>query len=301
MMKKMLFFVNPNAGHAEVRSHLMELLQVFTEGGYAVTVHPTAGPKDLTRQIVERAEAYDLIVCSGGDGTLNEAVSGLMQIPQDRRPLLGYIPSGTTNDVAATLGLSRDFITAAKDIVHGVPYSIDIGSFGEDKWFTYVAAFGLFTDVPYDTPQQDKRVLGGLAYFFNGVRALGDIRPVHVRVTSEGMTQELEVLDGLVCSTTSVAGFHATKDLGVSLNDGKSEVVLVRNFKRLADFNAAAACILRNELTEPYFVTFQTDHVKFEFDEPVAWTLDGEYGGSVTQVELRNHQCALQILVPDKK
>ena len=297
-MKKMLFFVNPNAGHAEIRNHLMEVLQVFTASGYEVTVHPTSGPKDLTRQIAARAEGYDRIVCTGGDGTLNEAVSGLMQLPEEKRPLLGYIPSGTTNDVASSLGLSHDVVTAAQDIVRGVPFKIDVGSFSPDRWFSYVAAFGLFTDVPYDTPQQDKRIFGSLAYFFNGVRALSDVKPIRVRVTCEGMTQEMDVLDALVLSTTSVAGFHAPKDFGISMNDGKFEVVLVRSFKNLLDFNAAATCLLREELPEPYFVTFKTDRVQFEFDEPVAWTLDGEYGGSITRTEICNHQCALQIIVP---
>lgn len=299
-MKKMLFFVNPTAGHAEIRSHLMEILQIFTEGGYAVTVHPTAAPKDLTKRIVEQAEEFDLIVCTGGDGTLNEAVSGLMLLPAEKRPPLGYIPSGTTNDMAFTLGLSRDFLTAAGDIVNGEPFEIDVGAFCEDRSFAYVAAFGLFTDVSYDTPQQDKRVLGRLAYLFSGMRALGEVHPIHVRVTSEGMTQELDVLDGLVCSSTSVAGFHAIKDLEPSINDGEYEIVLVRDIKSLADFNAAAGCILRGELPEPYFLTFQADRVSFAFDEPVAWTLDGEYGGTETRVEIRNLQRAVRIIVPSK-
>ena len=137
-MKRLLFFVNPNAGHTEIRSSLMQVIQIFTAGGYEVTVHPTAGPRDLTRQIVERGADYDLIVCTGGDGTLNEATSGLMQL--ERRPPLGYIPGGTVNDVASSLGLSRDPIVAAQDIVHGKPFAIDIGAFGENRWFDYVAA-----------------------------------------------------------------------------------------------------------------------------------------------------------------
>ena len=155
-MKRLLFFVNPNAGHTEIRSSLMQVIQIFTAGGYEVTVHPTAGPRDLTRQIVERGADYDLIVCTGGDGTLNEATSGLMQL--EHRPPLGYIPGGTVNDVASSLGLSRDPVVAAQDIVHGKPFAIDIGAFGENRWFDYVAAFGLFTNVPYQTPQVDKRI-----------------------------------------------------------------------------------------------------------------------------------------------
>ena len=299
MKKKMLFFVNPNAGHAEIRNSLMEVLQIFSEGGYDITVYPTAAPKDLTRQIAQRGADFDLLVCTGGDGTLNEAVSGLMQLPAEKRPPLGYIPGGTVNDVASTLGLSRVPIEAARQIVSGREFAIDIGSFGEDRWFTYVAAFGLFTDVSYETPQEDKRVLGRLAYLLAGVRALGDVKPVHMRVTCGGRTVEADVLDGLVCSTTSVGGFKPkTTDLDVSLNDGLEEVLLVRDFKNLIDFSNAAGCLLRGNFLNEYFITYQTDSVRFEFDEPVAWTLDGEYGGDRKAVEIRVNRQAVRIIVP---
>ena len=151
MQKKLLFFVNPKAGHSEIRGSLMQVIQIFTAGGYEVTVHPTSAPRDLTRQIEKRAADFDLVVCTGGDGTLNEAVSGLMQLPPSDRPPLGYIPGGTVNDVARTLGLSMDPILAAQDIVTGREFPIDVGAFGENRWFVYVAAFGLFTGVSYQT------------------------------------------------------------------------------------------------------------------------------------------------------
>lgn len=210
MQKKLLFFVNPRAGHSEIRGSLMQVIQIFTAGGYEVTVHPTSAPRDLTRQIEKRAADFDLIVCTGGDGTLNEAVSGLMQLPPADRPPLGYIPGGTVNDVARTLGLSMDPILAAQDIVTGREFPIDVGAFGENRWFVYVAAFGLFTGVSYQTPQEDKQVLGRLAYFLHGVKALGEVKPIHARVEFDAQALELDVLDGLVCSTTSVGGVLAS-------------------------------------------------------------------------------------------
>ena len=296
MGKKMLFFVNPNAGHAEIRSYLMEVLQIFTVGGYEVTVHTTSGPKDLTRQILARGEQYDMIVCTGGDGTLNEAVSGLMGLAS--RPPLGYIPGGTVNDVASTLGLSHDPIKAAQDIVHGRPFAIDVGEFGEGKWFTYVAAFGLFTDVPYETPQEDKRIWGRLAYIMNGAGALGRLKPTHVRVSYDDHQEEADVLVGLVTSTTSVGGFKTTRDLGISLNDGLYEMILVRATKNLAEFNLAATRALRLDFDNDSFISAQTGALRFEFDEPVAWTVDGEFGGSVTEVEIHNERRAIDIIVP---
>ena len=280
-MKQVLFFINPHAGHAEIRSSLMEVLEIFSVAGYETTVHMTAGPRDITGQIAARGTQYDLIVCTGGDGTLNEAVSGLMALPYEKRPPLGYIPGGTVNDVAATLGLSKDPIRAARDIVAGRLYPLDIGSFGPDRYFTYVAAFGIFTDVPYETPQEDKRIWGRLAYIMNGAGALGRLKDTHVRVWYDDHMEEADVLVGLVTSTTSVGGFKATRDIGISLNDGLYEMVLVRATKTLAEFNLAATRALR-----------------FEFDEPVAWTVDGEFGGSVTEVEIHNEHRAIDIVVP---
>ena len=297
-MKRLLFFINPNAGHAEIRSSLMDVLQIFCKAGYAPTIHMTSGPRDITRQIAERGPQYDLLVCAGGDGTLNEAVSGLMALPYDKRPPLGYIPGGTVNDVASTLGLSKDPIRAAQEIVTGRLYPLDIGSFGPDRFFTYVAAFGIFTDVPYETPQEDKRIWGPLAYIMNGASALGRLKPTHVRVYYEGRKEEADVLVGLVTSTTSVGGFKATKDLGISLNDGLYEMILVRATKTLAEFNLAATRALRLDFDNNSFISAQTGALRFEFDEPVSWTVDGEFGGSVTEVEIHNEHRAIDIVVP---
>ena len=296
MRKKMLFFVNPKAGQLELRTHLLDILDIFTAGGFDVTVHATQGPRDITEQIIRRGSGYDLIACGGGDGTLNEAVSGLMAL--ETRPVLGYIPGGTVNDVAATLGLSKNPIEAAKTIVGGRPYTIDIGSFGPDRWFTYVAGFGMFTDVAYETPQQDKRIFGRLAYLVNGARSLSGIKPIPMRMQVDGKVIEDNVLLGLVCSTTSVGGFHAKAAQDISLDDGLSEVVIVKNITSVSDLNAIGTLLLKREFDPKFFYTFQTNQVRFDFPAPVKWTLDGEFGGSVHTVELRNHTRSVDILVP---
>ena len=221
-----------------------------------------------------------------------------MARPYEKRPPLGYIPGGTVNDVAATLGLSKDPIRAARDIVAGRLYPLDIGSFGPDRYFTYVAAFGIFTDVPYETPQEDKRIWGRLAYIMNGAGALGRLKDTHVRVWYDDHMEEADVLVGLVTSTTSVGGFKATRDIGISLNDGLYEMVLVRATKTLAEFNLAATRALRLDFDNDSFISAQTGALRFEFDEPVAWTVDGEFGGSVTEVEIHNEHRAIDIVVP---
>lgn len=295
MKKKMLFFVNPNAGHSEIRNNLMEVLEIFTLAGYDVTVHPTSRPREITEILTADAEGYDIIVATGGDGTLNETVSGLMRM--EKRPLLGYIPGGTVNDVASTLRVPKNPLEAARAIVSGREIEVDVGRHN-NNWFTYVAAFGAFTDVAYLTPQGEKRILGRLAYLLAGVKALGEIRPIHVRVEHDEGTIEDDVLFGLVASTTSVGGFKAKGELDICLNDGLHEVVLVRDIKTLFGFTDVASALLRQDFTGPHFHMLQTRNIRFDFDREVPWTLDGEFGGSGRTAVIRNHCRALRIMVP---
>lgn len=295
MRKKMLFFVNPNAGHGAARGNLMEILQIFTQGGFDVTVHPTTGPKDITHKIVQMGRDYDMVCAIGGDGTLNETVSGLMQL--DSPPVLGYLPAGTVNDVASTLQIPKNPAEAAKMIVTGREFELDIGAFN-DRWFAYVAAFGAFTDVAYQTPQGDKKILGRLAYLLQGVNRLTDLRPIHIRMWVDGQMVEDDVLFGMVASTTSVGGFRIKEDMDISLNDGLSEVVVVRNIENLDDFNRVATALLKRDFRCPHFYVYKTDKVRFQFEKPVAWTLDGESGGEVKAAEIRNCKRAIRIMVP---
>lgn len=293
----MLFLVNPKAGQLELRNHMLDMLHVFTAGGYDVTVHPTQYAGDLTDWLLAHGADYDLVVCAGGDGTLNEAVTALMQM--DPRPTLGYIPGGTVNDVAHTLGLHRDPVRAARSIMDGEVRHIDVGAFGGERWFTYVAGFGAFTDVPYETPQADKRLLGRLAYLLNGVKTLGGIKPIPMRMQADGHVVEDEVLLGLVCSTTSVGGFrNRALSEGVSLEDGLSEIILVRNITSIHDLNALGALLLKREFDPRFFHTFRAGHVRFDFPYDVKWTLDGEFGGTCSSVEICNLHQALPIVVP---
>lgn len=298
MNRSMLFLVNPKAGQLELRNNLLEMIDIFTVGGYDVTVHTTQSRGDLTGWITQYGSRYDRIVCAGGDGTLNEAVSGLMR-RQDRPPL-GYIPGGTCNDVASTLGIPRDPVEAAKAVISGHPRSIDIGKFGPDRWFTYVAGFGAFTDVAYETPQQEKRVLGRLAYLLQGAKSLAELKPIPMRMVVDGLCIEDEVLLGLVCSTTSVGGFKAAPPLtkGVSLDDGLSEVIVAKNITTVQDLHAIGTLLVKREFDPKFFYTFQTDKIRFEFPAAVKWTIDGEFGGAVSAVDIENHNNAVRILVP---
>lgn len=297
-LKPALLIINPVSGKRMVLRNVAQIIRVLMDAGYKVTTMITGKKGDGTAFAASFGRDYQLVCCTGGDGTLNEAVSGLMALPYEKRPKLGYIPGGTVNDVASTLGLSKDTVRAAQEIMDGHPFPLDIGSFGPDRFFTYVAAFGIFTDVPYETPQEDKRIWGRLAYIMNGAGALGRLKPTHVRVYYDDHQEEADVLVGLVTSTTSVGGFKTTRDLGISLNDGLYEMILVRATKNLAEFNLAATRALRLDFDNDSFISAQTGALRFEFDEPVAWTVDGEFGGSVTEVEIHNERRAIDIIVP---
>lgn len=300
MGKKILFVVNPHAGRGEIRGKLLEVIELLTQAGHTVTVHPTTGKGDIGALLPEVAQAYDMVLASGGDGTLNEAVAGLMQLPE--RPVLAYIPAGTVNDTATNLNLSHNIMRAARVAVQGYTMPLDISSFN-GLWYVYVAAFGIFTDVAYATPQVQKNLLGRLAYLMQGVRSLSEVRTYHVKVRTAQTEFEDDVIFGMVCSTTSVGGFSpSSRHLKgrISLHDGLSEVVLVKRPKTLAEFSNMAAALLRLDLGAKYFHFLQTDRVEFTFDEQVPWTLDGEFGGSVTRATVINHPSALQICVAEE-
>ncbi|MBQ1281261.1 MAG: diacylglycerol kinase family lipid kinase [Oscillospiraceae bacterium] len=298
-MKKMLFLINPKAGNSGIKGNLLQILSTFCYNGYEVRVHTTSAPCEITRIIAAEGEHYDIVVTSGGDGTLNESVAGLTQLRQP--PVLGYIPAGTMNDVAASLHLSLDPQQAAQDIVFGEDTEIDIGSFG-GRAFSYVAAFGAFTDVPYITPQESKRAFGRLAYLFEGVKTLPSIKPIHARVTANGETEEDDFLLGLICSTKSVAGLRAKsleKKLDISLSDGLFEIIFLRNIHNVVDLNnALTKALLLDFADKKSFYYVKAGSVHIEFDREIAWTLDGEDGGSHRAADISVLPRALKIRTP---
>ena len=203
-MKKMLFIYNPNAGTGKLKPKLADVLDIFTKSGYEVTVYPTQKRYDAAEKIQESGSQYDLIVCSGGDGTLDEAVTG-MQLCNCKVPL-GYIPAGTTNDFATSLGIPKDILEAAETAVNGTVFPCDVGMFGED-YFAYIAAFGLFTDVSYATDQNVKNVLGHMAYILEGAKRVFNIPSYKIKITHDGEVIEDEFIFGMVTNSRSVGGF----------------------------------------------------------------------------------------------
>ncbi len=295
-MKKLLLLINPNAGKGGFRNKLGEVLMNFHRAGFSTTVAFTDKHGDAPRIAAEAAGRYDRIVCVGGDGTLGETVSGLMSV--DKRPSLGYIPMGTTNDCAATLGLSHDPALASRTAAAGKLVPLDVGHFNEGRYFTYIAAYGAFTEVSYETPQDQKNALGKFAYFLDGVSRLPNLTHRWAKVEYDGGVLEDDFIFGAVTNSRSVAGLIHLKDqVGVSLSDGLFEAILIRTPESALQLGAIVSDILSNKFESEYVTLLRSRKVRFTFRDPVNWTLDGEDGGSHTQVVCENIHAAVDVVV----
>lgn len=293
MYRKLLFTLNPHAGRGAVREHFTDLVDGFVRAGYDVTVHTSQKPLDLPDYIAENAGGYEVLVSCGGDGTLNETVNGLMRCPE--RPAFCYIPAGTVNDFASSLGIPKDMRKAGRLVEEGIPFDCDIGQFGE-RYFAYVAAFGAFTDVSYQTPQQSKQLFGKLAYVAEGIKRLPGLSPYRVRVRCGEMDLEEDFLYGMVSNSTSVAGLKLSEE-HIFLNDGLFEVALVRYPRNLSEQQAILNGLLKREAVPDLLYLFRTPRLEISSQGPLPWTLDGEFGGDVRQTVIENRQGAVRILV----
>ena len=292
-MRKLLFLVNPNAGQRRVNKFLTDIIGIFNEGGYEVTVFLTTGPGSGTRIVRDRAKDYDLVVCAGGDGTLNESITGLMEAGADCP--IGYIPCGSTNDFAATLKLSMDVVQAARDIMLGAPQEYDLGKWGE-RYFSYIASFGAFTRVSYATPQNLKNALGHLAYVLSGIQELPQIRSIPMSLELDGERVEGKYIFGAVSNSTSVGGVFTLDPRLVDLRDGKFEVILVRLPR---DMNELAACIsaIQSGTYDCAAITFRSvSRLTVRQDPAVVWTLDGERAEGQQEIPIENLHRAIRLV-----
>lgn len=295
MDKSMLFVYNPRAGKAQIRSNLLDIIDIFVKAGYEVTAYPTQESGDAVKAVRERRDGYDIIVCSGGDGTLDEVVTGMMQC--DEKLTLGYVPAGSTNDFANSLKIPRSMIKAADVVVNGRDFGCDIGSFNGDS-FIYVAAFGLFTDVSYETKQDVKNVLGHTAYLLEGVKRLSSIKSYHMKIEYDDECLENDYIYGMITNSNSVGGFKGITGKDVELNDGLFEVTLVRKPEFAKELNNIAAALADKRISSDFIQSFKTSKIIVESEQEVSWTLDGEYGGSHMRAVVENRKEALQIRVP---
>ncbi len=290
---RLLFIYNPNAGRGVVKTQLSGIIETFCKEGFEVTVRATLGPKDATEYIARYGKDFDRIVCCGGDGTLNETTDGIMAL--DKRPVCGYIPSGTVNDFAHSFELPKKMEEAAYVAATGLPYLYDIGEINGD-YFDYIAAFGAFTEVAYETNQIAKNILGKLAYFFEGVKRLAAIKKYNIHVKAEDVEFEDVVLYGMVTNSFSVGGFLSLFDDNVSLNDGMLEAFFIKAPKNIIEMQSIVSALLSGDVTNEYFYYMHIRDITIECEEDISWTVDGEYGGSFKTSHIRTHNNAISFV-----
>ena len=296
MEKKLVFIFNPKAGKGKIKTALMDIVDIFNKGGYEVIIRATQAPKDAYEQVKKYADKVDMIVCSGGDGTLDEVVTGITELGSSVP--VGYIPAGSTNDFANSLFIPKNMLEAASIIMNGELYKCDVGRFNHQT-FAYVAAFGLFTDVSYETSQDLKNILGHLAYVLEGAKRLLDIKSYHMKVFTETGMIEDSFIYGMITNSRSVGGFkNLTRD--VDMNDGLFEVTLIVRPKDPLELQEIIRNLVVMEDSSDLIYSFKAKKLTIEADEEIAWTLDGEYGGSPVTVEIENLQQALNLYVRNK-
>ena len=297
MNQRMLFIYNPRAGKSQIRSNLLDIIDIFVKAGYEVTAYPTQASGDATKAVMERHDGYDIVVCSGGDGTLDEVVSGMMKC--DEKLPIGYVPAGSTNDFANSLGIPKSMIKAADVVVNGKDFACDIGSLNNHD-FIYVAAFGIFTDVSYETKQDVKNVLGHAAYLIEGVKRLPMVRSYALKVSYDDQVIEGDFLYGMITNSLSVGGFRGITGKDVLLDDGLFEVTLIRKPTNPLDLNNIIMALVDKRVKSEYIYIFKTSLLTVESEETIPWTVDGEFGGEHTKAVIENKQKVLNIRIPDK-
>ena len=297
-MKKMLFVFNPHSGKGLIKGKMVELLDIFTKAGYDITTYPTQCTNDAYKRIKEGSEQFDCLVCSGGDGTLNEVIASVID-NWSTKPLIGYIPAGSTNDFAATLGIPKSMDKAAKLIVDGEVFPCDIGRFNH-RYFNYVAAFGAFSEVSYSTPQISKNVMGHQAYLFESIKSLSKIEGHQMTVRNDNHVISGSFLYGMISNAKSVGGIKGICGQDICLNDGLLEVTLVREPRNPMDIQNITTGLFSKNEDNPMVERFKTDSLIIESSKPIAWALDGEYGDVHTKVTIEIEPLAVNLLVPTK-
>jgi len=294
-MKRLLMIINPKAGKMQAAKYLADIVDVFCKGGYETIVATTAERGHGTEIARERAADADVVVAVGGDGTFNEVVAGVMESGADVP--IGYLPAGTTNDFASSLGIPKNIVDAARVVVSGTPKTVDIGSFN-GRYFSYVASFGAFTSTSYDVPQNLKNLLGHTAYILEGVRDVLSIKPLYVELKNEVGVYGNKYLFGAVCNSTSMGGIVKLDADVVDMNDGLFEVLLVRAPSNILELNQEIVALTSQKYDNcPLISFFTASELTVKADPEMDWTLDGEYQKGTENIVIKNLKSAIRIIL----
>ena len=292
-MKKLLFIMNPYAGQRRANRFLADILALYNRAGYDITAYMTGNRGDASQIAQRLAPEMDLVICCGGDGTLNDTISGILSSGADVP--VGYIPAGSTNDYAASLKLSCNIMQAAQDVLDGTPIPYDVGDFG-GRYFSYVASFGAFTRTSYNTPQSVKNALGHTAYLLGSIQELSQIRKVHIRMEMDGQAVEDDFLFGAISNSTSVGGILTLDPKQVDLGDGKFEILLVRAPRNLAEITECIQAVQSQKYNCAMITFCSTSHVRVYASETMPWTLDGEKEEGRSIIDVHNLHHAIRLV-----
>lgn len=293
---KIFFVFNPKAGKERIKSKLGDIIELFSNEGHDVLVKATTKPGDAIDWVMHMDDSFDRVICSGGDGTLDEVVYGMSK--REHRIPIGYIPAGSTNDFAVSLGLPVRTMDAAKTSISPRVFGCDVGRFNQ-RTFVYVAAFGIFTDVSYETPQELKNRLGHAAYILEGLKKITDIHSFHVKVETDHMTIDDNFIYGMITNSESVGGFKKITGENISLNDGLFEVTLFKAPANPLELNSIINALITRNLNIPMIYSFKTSNLKVTSEDAISWTLDGEFGGTEKEVEIENLNKAIEIAIKE--
>ena len=285
--KKMVVLINEAAGKKKGPQSIMNIVRRAAKEGYEPTVFPIIpgeiNSEDILKSFDGRA---DMVLCVGGDGTLNHVISGTMTMKD--KPRIGYIPAGSTNDFSKSLGIPAGFGKALETVFTGRPFSYDVGKMGSGSFFNYTAAFGAFSEISYGTDQQLKNVLGYAAYILTAASALPENLGFkrHIKIEADGFTEEGDYLFGTVSNSVSIGGLDFLKSFDVKLDDGKMELLLIRSPEKAVEIGNIISALMRGDVNDPHISFHQVTKVSLTADEELAWSIDGEYGGSFLKSEI---------------
>ena len=296
--KRMLVVLNPRAGKMEANKQFVDIIDIFCKGGYDVSVATTACSGDGTKIINENIDNADIVVCIGGDGTFNEALAGIME--SGKQIPLGYIPSGSTNDFATSLGLPKEIKEAAQAIVDGVPERFDVGNFN-GRYFSYVSSFGAFTRASYEAPQSVKNALGHLAYILEGMKSITSLKGEHIKIIADDKELEGDYIFGAISNSTSVGGILTLNPTTVDMRDGKFEIMLIKNPESLHELNQLLIQLSAKDFNSSMITFMSAKEITIYADKEMPWTLDGEYQEGCEEIHIKNIPSSINIILPKDK
>ena len=307
-MKKVLFVYNPNAGKGRIMQHLDEVVDIFEQAGFQVALYRTKAPLDGKREVIENIDVFDRIVCAGGDGTLSETVSAMMELPEEKRIPIGFIPMGSTNDTGKSYHIPGQVTQALKVAAEGVEFETDIGEMN-GVYFTYVASFGKLSAVSAFTPQEAKKTFGYGAYLGEGLKALIEMESYVIKIEYEDENGQFHTMEddyylGMVTNTLSVGGFSGITGSTVNLQDGLFEVILLKRPDNILDFNKQVTNMFlsqNKDLSNEVVFKFKAKNIRFTSESEVQWVIDGEDGGRHKDVDIKIHPKAVKIMVKESE